>query len=91
MKMMLMATAVALGAGSVFAQEIGTWSGFRSGAASFTFDDGAPSHVSDVGPLFEKYGYRATFNLVVNWNPDWSGFQKLADNGHDIASHSNSH
>ena len=71
--------------------EIATWSGFRKGAVSFTFDDGAPSHVSDAGPLFDKYGYKATFNLVVNWNPDWSGFQGLADNGHEIASHSNTH
>ena len=78
---------------SVFAQdvEIGTWAGFRKGAASFTFDDGAPSHVSDGGPLFDKYGYKATFNLVVDWNPDWSGFGNMAKNGHEIASHSNSH
>ena len=80
-------------AGSAFAQtaEIGTWAGFRKGAASFTFDDGAPSHVSDGGPLFDKYGYKATFNVVVNWNPDWSGFGNRAKNGHEIASHSNSH
>ena len=80
-------------AGAAFAQnaEIATWSGFRKGAASFTFDDGAPSHVTDAGPTFKKYGYKATFNLVVNWNPNWSGFQGLADEGHEIASHSNSH
>jgi hypothetical protein len=80
-------------AASVFAQdvEIGTWAGFRKAAVSFTFDDGAPSHVSDAGPMFAKYGYTGTFNLVYNWGPDWSGFQKLADAGHEIASHSNSH
>ena len=80
-------------ASAAFAQtaEIGTWAGFRKGAASFTFDDGAPSHVTDAGPMFKKYGYKATFNLVVNWNPNWSGFQGLADEGHEIASHSNSH
>ena len=85
--------ALALGGSMVWAQtaEIGTWSGFRKAAASFTFDDGAPSHVSDAGPMFKKYGYKATFNLVVNWNPNWSGFQGLADEGHEIASHSNSH
>ena len=76
---------------SGFRKEIATWSGFRKGAASFTFDDGAPSHVTDAGPTFKKYGYKATFNLVVNWNPNWSGFQGLADEGHEIASHSNSH
>jgi len=80
-------------AGSAFAQnaEIGTWAGFRKGAASFTFDDGAPSQVSDCGPVFDKYGYKATFCLVYNWNPNWAGFQSLADGGHEIASHSNSH
>ena len=78
---------------STFAQtaEIADWSGFRKGAASFTFDDGAPSHVSDGGPLFDKYGYKATFNLVTKWNPDWSGFGNLAKNGHEIASHSVNH
>jgi hypothetical protein len=80
-------------AASVFAQtaEIGTWAGFRKGAASFTFDDGAPSHVSDGGPLFDKYGYKATFNIVTGWNPDWSGFGNMAKNGHEIASHSDNH
>ncbi len=93
-KVLFAASAVGLFAvGSAFAQdvEIGTWSGFRKGAASFTFDDGAPSHVTDAGPMFKKYGYKGTFNLVVNWNPNWSGFQGLADEGHEIASHSNSH
>ena len=71
--------------------EIATWSGFRKGAASFTFEDGAPSHVSDAGPMFDKYGYKASFYLVVNWNPDWSGFGNMAKNGHEIGSHSNSH
>ena len=85
--------ALALGGSMVWAQtaEIGTWSGFRKAAASFTFDDGAPSHVSDAGPTFKKYGYKATFNLVTGWNPNWSGFQGLADEGHEIASHSDQH
>lgn len=93
-KVLFAASAVGLFAvGSAFAQsvEIATWSGFRKGAASFTFDDGAPSHVTDGGPLFDKYGYKGTFNVVVNWNPDWNGFGNMAKNGHEIASHSNSH
>ena len=47
--------------------------------------------MSDGGPLFDKYGYKGTFNVVVNWNPDWSGFGNMAKNGHEIASHSNTH
>ena len=98
-KKIAISPAVVIGAAGLFAAtatfaqtaEIGTWAGFRKGAVSFTFDDGAPSHVSDAGPLFDKYGYKATFNLVYNWNPDWSGFGNMAKNGHEIASHSNSH
>lgn len=92
-KFLVPATALSVGCflTSVQAQEIATWAGFRTAAASFTFDDGAPSHVTDGAPVFDKYGYKATFNLVYNWNPNWSGFQKMADNGHEIASHSNSH
>lgn len=71
--------------------EIATWEGFRKGAASFTFDDGAPCHISDVAPTFEQYGYRATFYLVNNWDPDWEGFQTLVDKGHEVGSHSDSH
>ncbi|MBR6456213.1 MAG: polysaccharide deacetylase family protein, partial [Prevotella sp.] len=71
--------------------EIATWQGFRKGAASFTFDQGAPSHVSDAGPLFDKYGYKGTFYLVYNWNPNWSGFGNMAKNGHEIGSNSDSH
>ena len=92
-KKLVLAAVLAMGASMIYAQdvEIATWSGFRKAAASFTFDDGAPSHVSDGGPLFDKYGYKATFNVVVNWNPDWSGFGNMAKNGHEIASHSNTH
>ena len=84
---------VAIASNMSFAQiaEIADWAGFRKAAVSFTFDDGAPSHISDGAPVFDKYGYKATFHLVTNWNPNWSGFQTLANNGHEIASHSSSH
>ena len=87
-------------AGSAYAQsvEIGTWAGFRTAAVSFTFDDGPQSDVDVALPMFEKYGYKATFNIVTNWaggNGDgmlkWSGVEKLAKAGHEIASHSDSH
>ena len=73
---------------------VGTWSGFRTAAASFTFDDDAPSHITVVAPAFEERGYRATFNVVVNWMNSanqWSSFQKLATKGHEIASHTVTH
>ena len=87
-------------AGSAYAQtvEIGTWAGFRTAAVSFTFDDGPQSDVDIVLPMFKKYGYKATFNIVTNWANGningmltWSGVQELAAAGHEIASHSDSH
>ena len=88
-------------AGSAYAQtvEIGTWAGFRTAAVSFTFDDGPQSDVGVALPLFKKYGYKATFNIVTNWANgggsngmlNWSGVQELATAGHEIASHSDSH
>lgn len=76
--------------------EIGTWAGFRKGAVSFTFDDGPKSDVEIAAPMFEKYGYRATFNIVSNWvgangMVSWSDVQTMASAGHEIASHSESH
>ena len=95
-KLLVAASAFGLfAAGSAMAQdiEIATGAGFRKGAASFTFDDSAPSHVSDAGPLFDEFGYKATFNLITSgWgNTDWSGFGNMAKNGHEMASHSASH
>lgn len=73
-KFIIGAAVIALGATAAVSQEIATWAGFRQAAVSFTFDDGAPSQVTDAAPMFDKYGYKGTFNLVYNWNPNWSGF-----------------
>ena len=89
-------------AGSAMAQdiEIATWAGFRKAATSFTFDDGPQSNVDMAMPMFDKYGYKATFNIVTNWANggngqngmlNWDGVKALAADGHEIASHSDSH
>lgn len=91
MKKILFSLALLSGALFASAQEIATWSGFRKAAVTFTFDDGAPSHINDAAPLFDSFGYKATFYLVSNWNPDWEAFQQMANNGHEIGSHSKSH
>ena len=100
-KKLTFATVLAMGASMIYAQtaEIATWSGFRKAAVSFTFDDGPQSDVDVALPMFEKYGYKATFNIVTNWANgggnngmlNWSGVQKLSAAGHEIASHSDSH
>lgn len=97
-KKISLTAALVLGVSTAFAQsvEIGTWAGFRKGAVSFTFDDGPKSDIEIAAPMFEKYGYRATFNIVTNWvggngMVSWSDVQTLASAGHEIASHSESH
>ena len=97
----LTVAAALVGASMIYAQdaEVATWAGFRKAAVSFTFDDGPQSDVDVALPMFEKYGYKATFNIVTNWANgggangmlNWSGVQKLSEAGHEIASHSNSH
>ena len=67
---------------------IGTWRGFRRGAISFTFDKSDSNHVSHVAPLFDKYGYKATFYVDPDWSTDWGSLQKLSDNGHEVGSNS---
>lgn len=97
----LTVAAALMGASMIYAQdaEVATWAGFRKAAVSFTFDDGPQSDVDVALPMFEKYGYKATFNIVTNWANgggnngmlNWSGVQKLSAAGHEIASHSDSH
>ncbi len=97
-KKISIAALIAMGSSMVFAQdaEIATWAGFRKAAVSFTFDDGPQSDVGVALPMFEKYGYKATFNIVTGWVGgqgmiSWDGVKQLASSGHEIASHSDSH
>jgi hypothetical protein len=71
--------------------EVATWQGFRSAAVSFTFDDGTPNQSAVVIPMFNQYGFKATFFTVINWGPNWTALQSAANNGHEIASHTMSH
>lgn len=49
------------------AYEVGTWKGFRSSAATFTFDDGCATQFTYAVPLFDKYKYTASFYPVISW------------------------
>ena len=97
-KKISIAALIAMGSSMVFAQdaEVATWAGFRKAAVSFTFDDGPQSDVGVALPMFDKYGYKATFNIVTGWVGgqgmiSWDGVKQLASSGHEIASHSDSH
>jgi hypothetical protein len=71
--------------------EVGTWSGFRSAAICYTFDDGYGGALGIAVPEFEKYGFKLTLFIATDWSPDWAGLQNAASNGHEVASHTVSH
>jgi oligosaccharide reducing-end xylanase len=81
-------------AGTVSAPyEIGTWSGFRPGAISYTFDDDTTNQYAVAVPMFNAKGFRMTLFTVTDWVPggSWEQVQKAAAAGHEIASHTVTH
>ena len=74
------------------AYEVGTWQGFRSAAVSYTFDDGTSNQFAIAIPMFNEFGFKATFFTVIDWSSvNWSALQDAADSGHEVASHTLSH
>jgi peptidoglycan/xylan/chitin deacetylase (PgdA/CDA1 family) len=71
--------------------EVGTWSGFRSAAISYTFDDNCTNQLALVVPMFDEFDFKLTLFTVINWSPDWTGLQNAVSHGHEIASHTMSH
>lgn len=71
--------------------EVGTWRGFRDAAVTHTFDDNTSNQVPVAIPLFDEFGFDATFFVVTNWGPNWTGFSAAAENGHEITSHTVTH
>ena len=72
--------------------EVGTWYGFKKVAITYSFDDNTSNQIPVVVPLLNQYNFKATFNPVVNWvGGNWAGWQTLANNGNEIASHTVSH
>jgi hypothetical protein len=71
--------------------EVGIWSGFRSTAICYTFDDGYAGALSIAVPEFDKYGFKLTLFIPTDWSPDWAGLQNAASKGHEVASHTVSH
>lgn len=85
------AAAAVLGLNIAHAQEIATWAGFRSAVATFTFDDNLPNQLTIAVPIFDKYGYKASFYIVNNWNPNYDKYKELVERGYEVGSHSDSH
>lgn len=71
--------------------EVATWKGFANAAITYTFDDNCAKQSSVAIPIFDQYDFQATFYPVIAWDPEWHEFQKAAQMGHEIASHTVNH
>ena len=49
--------------------EVGTWHGFRDAAVTHAFDDNTSTQLPVAVPLFDAFGFEATFFVVTNWGP----------------------
>ena len=69
------------------------WNGY-TGAASFGYDDGRPSQLTNLMPQLDKLGIKATFFLANNLysfpsqKSDWIA---VAKKGHELGNHSGNH
>jgi peptidoglycan/xylan/chitin deacetylase (PgdA/CDA1 family) len=75
--------------------QVGTWQGFRTVALSFTFDDGSPNQFTKVIPMFNEFNFKLTLFTITSpswsWPANWTTLQNVANQGHEIASHTISH
>lgn len=78
--------------------EITKWMYDADVSISFTWDDANDTHFSTIAPLFDKYGYKATFFIQTNvlhdvrWNQRYiNGYKSVLSNGHEIGSHTFQH
>jgi len=73
----------------------------RQGAFSLTFDDGLLSQIENVRPILNQYGFKGTFYVLPPYLTEslpgiwrygtWPGFQAMANEGHEIGSHTMNH
>ncbi|MGD2033813.1 MAG: polysaccharide deacetylase family protein [Bacteroidales bacterium] len=71
--------------------EVATWKGFTEAAITYTFDDNTSNQYAIAIPMFNEFGFQATFFPVINWSPNWTDFQNAVNEGHEIGSHTVSH
>lgn len=72
--------------------EVGShMAGVRTAAVSYTFDDNCPNQLPVAIPLFNEFSFKTTMFVPSDWIKDWSALQTVADQGHEIASHTVTH
>jgi peptidoglycan-N-acetylglucosamine deacetylase len=77
--------------------QVGTWSGFRTAAITYTFDDDLPNQLAVAISMFNEpnFGFKATLFEVTGTTfymlPNWNGLRDAAAAGHEIGDHTVDH
>lgn len=76
--------------------QVSRFKGGVPAALSLTFDDGLPTHIENAIPILNEYGLRGTFfihtdNVKEGTPSNWDAWRDVAQEGHEIASHSKTH
>jgi len=77
------------------------WADDNQSAFTFSFDDGFLSHYQNADPILNQFGFKSTFNVMPPFLTEtlpgiwrygtWPMFIQLAQQGHEIASHTMNH
>ena len=71
--------------------EVAPWYAFKPSVITYSFDDGTFNHLLKAVPLLDKYNFKGSFNLITNKKNNWEEYLKIAENGHEISSHTITH
>jgi peptidoglycan/xylan/chitin deacetylase (PgdA/CDA1 family) len=71
--------------------EIATWKNFSKSAITHTWDDNTAKQLTTAMPIYDEFNLKMTFFVANIFNPNWIGFKKASENGHEIASHTLTH
>jgi peptidoglycan/xylan/chitin deacetylase (PgdA/CDA1 family) len=87
--------------GACFGQsthQITHWANNKAGAISLTFDDGKISNYTLGAPALNARGFKGTFYIITaradgdpTYSMSWDQLRNLANQGHEIGSHTISH
>lgn len=67
-----------------------TWPNGAKAAICLTYDDGLSSHVNTVGPMLNKYNFKATFYPTLSSasiHDEMDKWKQLAKDGHELGNH----
>ncbi len=72
---------------------IALWHGFSESAVTYSLDDLTANQLPVALPLFDKYGVKASFNVVTSWvkKDEWPQLKAVAKKGHEVTSHTVNH